>query len=65
MFLYVNIKRIFTYVRTEIYNLHGETGTSLYAPSLKYIFHKYVPPHKSVDIMGPWNFTHLKEMGIK
>lgn len=38
MFLYVNIKHNFTCVRTESYNLHGGTGTSLYTPSLEYIF---------------------------
>jgi hypothetical protein len=46
MFLYLNIKCNFTCVRTESYNLHGGTGTSLYTPSLEYIFHKYAPPPK-------------------
>ena len=64
MFLYVNIKHNFTCVRTESYNLHCGSGTSLYTPSLEYVLHKYVPPPQRVLILQDRGISS-REMGIK
>jgi hypothetical protein len=65
MFLYLNIKHNSTCVRTESYNLHSGTRTSLYTPYLEYIFFINMPPPQDCWYYKTLEFQAVEGSGYK